>query len=87
MKQIVFSSEAFEEFVEWSSVNKSIFLKISKLIKGIQRDPFVGIGEPEPLKHQFQGCWSRHITSEHRLIYKLTDENIKIISCKFHYKK
>ncbi len=87
MKQIVFSLDAFEEFVEWSSVNKSIFLKISKLIKEIQLDPFVGIVEPEPLKYQFQGYWSRHITSEHRLIYKVADENIKIISCKFHYKK
>jgi toxin YoeB len=86
MRQIIFNSDAFEEFVEWSSINKSIFLKISKLIKEIQRNPFEGIGEPEPLKYQFQGCWSRHITSEHRLIYKITEDCIRIISCKHHYK-
>jgi len=85
MRQISFNSEAFTDFVEWSTYDKKIFLKISKLIKEIQRNPFEGTGEPEQLKHQYQGCWSRRITLEHRLIYKVTDEIIKIISCKYHY--
>ena len=85
MRQITFNSEAFTDFVEWSTQDKKIFHKISKLIKETQRNPFDGIGEPEQLKHQYKGCWSRRITLEHRLIYKVTDEMIKIISCKYHY--
>ena len=51
----------------------------------IQRSPFSGIGKPEPLKHELRGCWLRRITDEHRLVYRLTDTEIVILSCKFHY--
>ncbi|MGD8793483.1 MAG: Txe/YoeB family addiction module toxin [Anaerolineae bacterium] len=56
-----------------------------KLIRDIDRDPFVGLGKPEPLKHDLAGLWSRRITDEHRLVYKVTEEEIVIISCRFHY--
>jgi len=86
MRQILFNPSAFEEFVEWSYFDKSIFKKIAAIIKEIQRTPFEGIGSPEPLKHNYKGLWSRRITKEHRLIYEVNDESIKIISCKYHYK-
>jgi toxin YoeB len=56
-----------------------------ELIKDIDRNPFSGIGKPEPLKYELQGYWSRRITDEHRLVYKATSEEVLIISCKFHY--
>jgi toxin YoeB len=57
------------------------------LIKDISRSPFFGFGKPEPLKYELSGCWSREITHEHRLVYKVENDIIEIISCKFHYQK
>lgn len=86
MRQIIFNSSAFEEFTEWHSKEKLLFNKIANMIKEIQNTPFKGIGNPEPLKHDFKGLWSRHINLEHRLIYEVKEESIRIVSCKFHYK-
>ncbi|MDQ3179258.1 MAG: Txe/YoeB family addiction module toxin [Acidobacteriota bacterium] len=61
--------------------------KIKALIKDIGRNPFAGIGKPEPLRHELKGLWSRRITDEHRLVYKVSDEEILIYSCRFHYEK
>ena len=55
------------------------------LIKDVQRDPFKGIGKPEPLRHELKGSWSRHIDQEHRLIYQVTEEKIRILACRYHY--
>jgi toxin YoeB len=67
-------------------IDKKVYAKIVELIKEIQRDPFVGKGKPEPLKHQLSGLWSRRITEEHRLVYKVLEDEIVIVSCRFHYK-
>ena len=56
-----------------------------KLVEAIQRDPFSGIGQPESLKHDFAGCWSRRIDQEHRLVYEVSEEKIRILSCRYHY--
>ena len=76
------------DFNEWATTNKKIHKRIINLIKDIMRSPFSGIGKPEPLKHELKDYWSRRITDEHRLVYKVTDtdEEIIIISCKYHYK-
>jgi len=79
------TDEAFEEFTDWFSTDKKIAKKIVDLIKAIKRDPFSGIGKPEPLKHNLSKKWSRRITDEHRLVYEIIDENLVIISCKQHY--
>jgi len=55
------------------------------LIRDVQRDPFAGLGKPEPLRHEFAGCWSRRIDQEHRLIYQITDTRIRILACRYHY--
>ena len=83
--QINFTKIAFDEFADWAVDNIKIFQRIRDLIESISREPFKGIGKPEPLKHEFKGCWSRRITDEHRLIYKVSADNILILSCKGHY--
>lgn len=85
MRKFLFTPTAFEEYNEWQIENKQIFNKLKKLIKEIGRMPFEGTGKPEALKYNYVGCWSRRITDEHRLVYKVYDDHIEIISCKFHY--
>ncbi|MEY2913140.1 MAG: hypothetical protein RLZZ184_2449 [Cyanobacteriota bacterium] len=70
---------------EWGKEDKKVFKKILELIKDIQREPFSGIGKPEPLKYELQGYWSRRITDEHRLVYKIEEDLLIILSCKYHY--
>ena len=82
---ISFEQDAFEDFINWSIVNKDTFKKIVLLIKEIKRTPFEGTGKPEPLKHNLTGYWSRRINLEHRLVYKKSGDEIIIISCKGHY--
>ena len=85
MRRIAFLPTAFNDFSRWATVDKKIHTKIVKLIRDIDRDPFVGLGKPEPLKHDLSGLWSRRITGEHRLVYKVTTEEIVVVSCRFHY--
>lgn len=85
MRRIAFVPAAFEDFTEWSKIDKKTYTRIIELIKIIQRDPFSGIGKPEPLRHELQGLWSRRIDEKNRLVYKTTDEEVIILSCKFHY--
>ncbi|MBN2896790.1 MAG: Txe/YoeB family addiction module toxin [Campylobacterales bacterium] len=76
MKQVVFEAQAFHDFNLWAVNDKKIHQKIIALIKEIDRNPFVGIGKPEALKHDFVGYWSRRITDEHRLVYKVSESAI-----------
>lgn len=85
MRQLVFHSGAFDDFCHWGIENKKTFTKIMSLIKSIDRTPFRGIGKPEPLKFNRKGYWSRRINDEHRLIYKVDEQNIYIASCRGHY--
>jgi toxin YoeB len=85
MRKVAFIPRSFDEFNQWAIEDKKIYTKIVTLIKDIQRDPFSGLGKPEALKHDLSGLWSRRITQEHRLVYNVTDEEIVIVSCKFHY--
>jgi toxin YoeB len=85
MKRVLFEGEAYQQFIEWSENDFDIFQKIDTLIRDINRDPFKGLGKPEPLKHRYKGYWSRRITLEHRLIYKIGDDAIIIASLHGHY--
>lgn len=84
-RRIVFESSAFADFNDWIKLDKKIHRKIIELIKNIDRNPFEGLGKPEALKHDLSGYWSRRIDREHRLVYKVTDEEILILPCKYHY--
>jgi toxin YoeB len=85
MRKIAFLTRSFDEFNQWAIEDKKIYAKIVTLIKDIERDPFSGLGKPEALKHDLSGLWSRRITQEHRLVYSISEEEVVIISCKFHY--
>jgi len=87
MRDIRFTQIAFDQYLEWQRIDKEIFSKINKLILETTRTPFNGSGKPEPLKHEFKGYWSRRINEEHRLVYRVADDYIKIIGCKLHYQK
>jgi toxin YoeB len=81
-----FADDAWSDYLYWQQQDKKILKKINRLIKEIERDPFDGIGEPEPLKYNWSGYWSRRITIEHRLVYKVLDEQILIAQCRYHYR-
>ncbi len=85
MRSLEFDVAAFEDLAWWIEQDRQKALRIVNLIKDVQRDPFKGIGKPEPLKHEFKGCWSRRIDQEHRLIYQVTEEKIRILACRYHY--
>lgn len=85
MKSLEFDTDAFEDLAWWIEQDRDKALRIIKLIKEVQRDPFHGIGKPEPLRHELSGCWSRRIDQEHRLIYQVTSEKIRVLACRYHY--
>lgn len=87
MINVEFVPAAFNEYRNWIETDRKTALKIGDLIRDILRNPYESIGKPEPLRHQFQGFWSRRIDSEHRLIYKITETSVVIISCYSHYSK
>lgn len=83
--KLTFSSNAWEDYLYWQKTDKIILKRINNLIKDIQRQPFEGIGKPEPLKFNLSGFWSRRINEEHRLIYSVENEAILIVACRYHY--
>lgn len=83
--KFIFVDESWEDYLYWQKTNQKYVKKINELLKDISRQPFSGIGNPEPLKFQYTGYWSRRIDGEHRLIYKVKDDEILIAKCRFHY--
>jgi len=81
----IFVDESWDDYLYWQKTNKKYVKKINELLKDISRQPFSGMGKPEPLKFQYTGYWSRRIDGEHRLIYKVKDDEILIAKCRFHY--
>ena len=81
-----FADDAWDDYLYWQQNDKKILKKINRLIKEIKRNPLEGIGEPEPLKYNWSGYWSRRITIEHRLVYKVTDDALLIAQCRYHYR-
>ena len=87
---VEFTSHGWEDFIFWIENDKDTAEKIKELIKSIHQNPFKGIGKPEPLKYSLKGFWSRRITGEHRLVYKVMgkkglNQKCVIIQCRFHY--
>lgn len=79
------AENAWEDYLYWQATDKKIIKRINTLITDIQRHPFDGIGDPEPLKYHWSGYWSRRIDREHRIVYKTTDEALYIVQCRYHY--
>ncbi|MCJ8270121.1 MAG: Txe/YoeB family addiction module toxin [Psychrosphaera sp.] len=80
-----FADVAWDDYLYWQKTDKKLVKRINLLIKEIKRHPFEGLGDPEPLKHNWSGYWSRRINLEHRLIYKVTDNALFIAQCRYHY--
>ncbi len=83
--RIVFAERAWEDYLYWQGQDRKTLARINHLIREIQRDPFAGIGKPEPLKHALTGYWSRRISDEHRLVYKVQDDALWIAQARYHY--
>ncbi|MFP4484469.1 MAG: Txe/YoeB family addiction module toxin [Spirochaetota bacterium] len=83
--RLVFTEQAWSDYLYRQANDKRTVRRINELIKATQRQPFEGIGKPEPLKHQLQGLWSRRIDSQHRLIYQVHNHDLRIIACRYHY--
>ena len=82
---IKFSENAWKDYLYWQKMDKKVLKKINELIKDISRTPFEGIGKPKALKYDLAGLWSRRIDLEHRLVYKIEDDELRIYFCRFHY--
>jgi toxin YoeB len=76
---------AWEDYLYWQQTDRPIFQKINNLVREVMRDPFHGTGKPEPLVGNYSGYWSRRINKEHRLIYKVTEDQLIIAACRYHY--
>lgn len=85
MNRLIFADQAWDDYIHWQANDQKIVKRINLLIKDIKREAFSGIGEPEPLKYNWSGYWSRRITLEHRLVYKVTDQMVLIAQCRYHY--
>jgi toxin YoeB len=86
---IAWTEEAWEEYLQWQKEDERVLDTINRLVKDIKRNPFKGLGKPEPLKHALQGWWSRRITGEHRLVYRVSgkreNQQLDIAQCRYHY--
>jgi len=80
-----FDIAAVEDLVWWVEKDRKKALRILRIIQEIHRDPFAGIGKPEPLRHELAGCWSRRIDDENRIVYQVQEAKIRILACRYHY--
>jgi toxin YoeB len=85
MRNVKFTDEAWNSYIYWQTQDKKTLKRINEIIKAAQREPFTGIGKPEALKHSLTGFWSRRIDETNRLVYEATEEDLVIISCRYHY--
>lgn len=85
MRTVSFHADAWQDFTAMATKEPKLFERLVRLINESARDPFTGIGKPEPLRHELKGWWSRRLSDEHRLVYRVTDETIVIAACRLHY--
>ena len=84
-REAVFQSQFLEDLTYWVKTDRKAALRVLELVDAILEDPFDGIGKPEPLKFGFVGCWSRRITQEHRLVYRVSEDRIDFLQARYHY--
>jgi toxin YoeB len=83
--RLCLQERAWEDYLYWQRVDRKVLRRLNELIRDTLREPFAGIGKPEPLKHQLAGAWSRRIDQEHRLVYVVEDDVLVILQCRLHY--
>jgi toxin YoeB len=84
---LVFADDAWEEYLYWQETDPQTLKRIHQLIRDIMRDPYRGIGKPEPLRQALQGYWSRRITGEHRIVYRISSSDVRIAQLRHHYRR
>jgi len=85
--KVVFSTRGWDDYLWWQQQDRKLLKRINQLIQDVMRNGNAGIGKPEPLKHGFQGYWSRRINDEHRLVYKVVDDEVRVAACRYHYER
>jgi toxin YoeB len=83
--KLIFAEQAWQDYLHWQATDRQRIRRINALINEIMRQPFSGIGKPEPLKHALQGYWSRRIDSEHRIVYRVSEDSLLIAQLRYHY--
>lgn len=83
--RLVFADEAWEDYLHWQKQDRKMVDRINRLIQAVKREPFAGVGKPEPLKHALAGFWSRRITDEHRMVYRVDGDSLLIAQLRYHY--
>ena len=81
----IFQPEFLQDLRFWVNNERGVAVRVFDLVEAVMRDPFEGLGKPEPLKYVLAGCWSRRVTQEHRLVYRVTDEAIDFLQARYHY--
>ena len=84
-REAIFHPEFRQDLLYWVETDRKVAVRAFELIEAVLRDPFVGIGKPEPLKYVLAGCWSRRITQEHRLVYRVSGRRIDFLQARYHY--
>ena len=85
--KVVFSARGWDDYLWWQQQDRKLLKRINQLILDVMRNGNEGIGKPEPLKHGFQGYWSRRINDEHRLVYKVVEDEVRVAACRYHYER
>jgi len=83
--RLVFSPKGWKDYTSWLGTDRAMLKRINRLIEDVLRDPFEGIGKPEPLRHAFAGAWSRRISDEHRLVYLVDGDDVVVLQARYHY--
>lgn len=83
--KLIFSDEAWDDYLYWQKQDRKRVERINKLIQEVKREPFSGLGKPEPLKHALSGFWSRRITDEHRMVYRVEGDSLQLAQLRYHY--
>ncbi len=84
-REAVFLAQFVEDLMYWVKTDRKVALRVLELVSAVVQDPFNGIGKPEPLKFGFAGCWSRRVTQEHRLVYEVTEAQVRFLQARYHY--
>ena len=84
-RELVFQPEFLDDLKYWVNADRKVALRVLELVEAIRRDPFAGVGKPEPLKYLVPGAWSRRLTQEHRIVYLVRDEQIDFLQARYHY--
>ncbi|MFI7111086.1 Txe/YoeB family addiction module toxin [Nonomuraea sp. NPDC050227] len=83
--KVAFTTQGWEDYVHWQTADRQVLKRINRLVEDVLRDPYEGIGKPEPLKYALAGAWSRRITDEHRLVYLVLHDEIVVLQARYHY--